>query len=153
MRAALNEHILHVDEASKGNPGLAGSGGVLLDYTGKMVINFSWGLGQRTNNTAEILAIWQGLKQAKRLSIKKLVIIGDSRIIIQALIKKKAPNSMELAHYHWKIINQMKTFEEVKFYHVLRNLNHLADQEANNGVELSKGVLKLNGIEKNEPIP
>ena len=63
---------------SKGNPGPAGSGGVLLDYSGKIVINFSWGLGQRTNNTTEILAIWQGLKQARRLSIKKLAIIGDS---------------------------------------------------------------------------
>ena len=60
---------------------------------------------------------------------------------------------MELAHFHWKIINQMKVFEEVKCYHVLRNLNHLADHEANNGVSLSKGVLKLNGIENHEPIP
>ena len=68
--------------ASKGNPGPAGSGGVLLDYSGKIVFNFTWGLGQKSNNIAEILAIWQGLNQARSLSIKKLVIIGDSRIII-----------------------------------------------------------------------
>ena len=59
-RSSLEEHILHVDGASKGNPRPAGSGGVLLDYSGKIVLNFSWGLGWNTNNIAEILAIGKG---------------------------------------------------------------------------------------------
>ena len=142
-----------MDGASKGNPGPAGSGGVLLDYTGKIVLNFAWGLGQKTNNIAEILAIWQGLNQARSLSIKKLIVIGDSRINIQALKMKKAPNSMDLAHYHRKITIQLKYFEEVMFYHVLRNLNQNADHEANRGASLSKGVLLVNGIEQYFPIP
>ena len=74
----MEKHILHVDGASKGNPGPAGSGGVLIDYSRKIILNFSWGLGKKTNNIAEILAIWQGLSQARRLSIKNLIIIGDS---------------------------------------------------------------------------
>ena len=125
----------------------------MLDYSGKIVLNFSWGLGQNTNNIAEILAIWQGMAQARRLSIKNLAIIGDSRIIIQALNLKKAPNNMGLAHYHWKVIALMKEFEEVKCYHVLQNLNHIADHEANIGASLSKGVILVNGIENHEPIP
>ena len=40
-RASLNKHILHVDGASKGNLGPTGSGGVLLDYSGKIVFNFA----------------------------------------------------------------------------------------------------------------
>ena len=60
---------------------------------------------------------------------------------------------MELAHYHRKIITQMKAFEEVKCFHVLQNLNQIADHEANNGAFLSKGVLMLNGIENHVPIP
>ena len=40
-RSSLNEHILQVDGASKGNPGPAGSGGVLIDYSGKIILNFS----------------------------------------------------------------------------------------------------------------
>ena len=152
-RSSLNEHILQVDGASKGNLGPARSGGVLIDNTEKIIVNFSWGLGKKTNNAAEILAIWQGLNQARRLSIKKLIIIGDSRIIIQALNLKKDPNNMGLAHYHQKVIAQMKEFEEVKCYHVLWNLNHIADHEANIGASLSKGIILVNGIEKHEPIP
>ena len=56
-RYSLEKHILHVDGAWKGNPGPTGSGGVLLDNSGKIVLNFSWGLGQNTNNIAETLAI------------------------------------------------------------------------------------------------
>ena len=110
-------------------------------------------MGKKTNNAAEILAIWQGLNQARRLSIKKLIIMGDSRIIIQALNLNKAPNSMELAHYYRKFISQMNAFEEVKFFHVLRNLNQNADHEANLGVSLSKGVLCLNVVNNHVPIP
>ena len=133
-RSSLNEHILQVHGASKGNPGPAGSGGVLIDNTGRIILNFSWGLGNKTNNAAEIIAIWQGLNQARTLSIKKLTIISDSRITIQALILKKAPNNMELTHFYRKVTLQMEAFEELKFFHVLRQLNHLADHEANLGV-------------------
>ena len=149
----MEKHILHVDGASKGNPGPAGSGGVLLDRSGKIVLNYSWGLGQNTNNTAEILALWQGLAQARRFSIKNLAVIGDSRIIIQALNLKKAPKNMGLAHYYRKVITQLKDFDDIKFYHVLRDLNQMADYEANTGVSLNKAVLLVNGSEKQEPIP
>ena len=91
--------------------------------------------------------------QARSLSINKLAIFGDSRIIMQALNLKKAPNCMGLAHYHRKITFQLKAFEEVKFYHVLRNLNHLADSEANSGASLSKGIIIVNGNEDFMPIP
>ena len=152
-RSSLEKHILQVDGASKGNPGPAGSGGVLFDISGKIVLSFAWGLGQNTNNTAEILAIWQGLAQVRRLSIAKLAVIGDSRIFIQALNQRRAPKNMGLEHYYKKVTDQMKEFEEVKFYHVLRNLNQLADHEANRGTTLGKGVINVNGIENHEPIP
>ena len=60
---------------------------------------------------------------------------------------------MDLAHYYWKVSIQLKDFEEVQFYHVLRNLNQNADQEANVGASMSKGALRFNGIENYMPIP
>ena len=57
-RSSMEKHVLHVDGALKGNPGNSGSGGVLLDSSGKIVLKFAWGLGHNTNNIAEILAIW-----------------------------------------------------------------------------------------------
>ena len=145
--------MLHVDGASKGNPGNSGSGGVLFDSSGKIVLKFAWGLGHNTNNIAEILALWQGLSQARKLFIKNLIFIGDSSIIIQALNLKKAPKNMVLAHSFWKFLNHLKEFDEIKFYHILRTYNHGADHEANIGTSLNKGALLINGIEHHELIP
>jgi hypothetical protein len=39
------KHILSFDGASKGNPGLAGGGGVLVSPTGLLKLSFTWGLG------------------------------------------------------------------------------------------------------------
>ena len=72
---------------------------------------------------------------------------------MQALNLKKAFNCMGLAHYHQKVISQLKAFEEVKCYHILRNLNQIADNEANIGASLSKGIIRVNGNEDHMPIP
>jgi hypothetical protein len=40
------------DGASKGNPGTSGAGGVIYSPDGQSKDNFSWGLGQSTNNQA-----------------------------------------------------------------------------------------------------
>jgi hypothetical protein len=60
---------------------------------------------------------------------------------------------MGLDHYYRKFIDQMKEFEEVKFYHILGNLNQLADHKASRGTSLGKGVINVNGVENHEPIP
>ena len=74
-----------------------------------------------------------------------LAVIGDSRIFIHALNHRKAPKNVGLDHYYRKVLVQMKDFEEVKFYHVLRHLNQLAYHEANIGTSLGKGVISVNG--------
>ena len=60
---------------------------------------------------------------------------------------------MGLAHYYRKVITQLKDFDEIKCYHVLRNLNQKADHEANTGAFLGKGAILVNGTETHEPIP
>ena len=60
---------------------------------------------------------------------------------------------MELTHIYRKVSLKIKDFEEVKFYHVLRHLNNLADHEANLGAQLNKGELSLNGNISHVTIP
>jgi hypothetical protein len=98
-----NKHIFFFDGASKGNPGPAGGGGVLVSPTGHLELRFAWGLGIETNNRAEALALWQGLNQAIIHNVQDLVIIGDSRLIIQALILRKRVKNAKLQHILEKI--------------------------------------------------
>eukprot|EP00253_Pinus_taeda_P022475 PITA_22475 len=91
-RSALEDHCLFFDGASKGNPGIAGSGGVLLNPGGFTEMRFHWGLGIETNNRAQALALWQGLNLAINKNILSLSVFGDSRLIIQALLFPKTPH-------------------------------------------------------------
>ena len=53
---------------------------------------------------AEALALWQGLRIAKAMGIAKLTIIGDSIIVIYALVENFMPNHMGLRHLIHKIV-------------------------------------------------
>jgi ribonuclease HI len=57
---------------------------------------FSWGLGEDTNNMAEALSLWQGLIQARELGINEISVIGDSQLLIQALVTNSLPNQMKI---------------------------------------------------------
>ena len=75
-RSALDEWCLFFDGASKGNPGQAGGGGIIIDPSGKLHLSYAWGLGHTSNNQAEFLALWQGLNQARKLNIQKLLYLA-----------------------------------------------------------------------------
>ena len=95
---------------------------------------------------AEALALWQGLWIAKNQGITELTILGDSRIIIQAMTENSLPNQMNLKHLIQKIKLLSVSFFKIEFYHVLRKTNKEADRAANLGSTLSFGALKINGI-------
>ena len=49
----IDYQSLFFDGASKGNPGLAGAGGVIFYPGGNRPIDYVWGLGKKSNNYAE----------------------------------------------------------------------------------------------------
>ena len=56
--------------ASKGNLGVDGGGGILVNPEGSIHLTYSWALGMDTNNIVDALALWKGLNQAQGLNIK-----------------------------------------------------------------------------------
>ena len=152
-RSALEEWCLFFDGASKGNPGQAGGGGIIIEPSGTLHLSYAWGLGYASNNQAEYLALWQGLTQAVQLNVQKITIFGDSKLVVEALNSKKTPKDITLAHTYKKVLLLLSQFRKYKIYHVLRILNRLADVEANRGTLLSKTQLTVNGEISNHTIP
>ena len=138
--------VLFTDGASKGNPNVAGGGEVLINPDGQMETNFSWGLGIETNNISKALALWQGLLISKNQRISDITVLGDSRIIIQAMVENSLPNQMHLQHLIRKIHVLSLSFHKIDFFHILHNHNKEANLAANIGTTLSSGVLLINGI-------
>ena len=98
-----------------------------------------------SNNKAEALALWQGLKQAQKRNLDSLVVFGDSKLIIQAMRSKKLPSNIFLISILKKILLSVAKFKEIIFFHVLRGLNEQEDLEANKAALLDRSVLVVNG--------
>ena len=143
----MDDHYLFFDEASKGNPGAAGGGGVLLNPDGSTLLRYHWGLGFESNNRAKALALWQGLSLALNRNIHSLTVFGDSRLIIQALNSHSTPSQIHLVLILKKIRFILAKFRKISFYHILRHLNSQADLEANLGSARSQRSLSVNSEE------
>ena len=95
---------------------------------------------------AEALALWQGLWIAKNQGITELTILGDLRIVIQAMVEKSFPNQMHLKHLIKKIKILTLSFLKIDFFHVLRWHNKEADLAVNLGTTLGLRALLINGL-------
>ena len=118
-----------------------------------MVSSYAWGLGNGTNNKAEFCGLYQGLRIAKTKGIAKLLVFRDSRLLIHAITKKKRPSNLQLAQIMQRIQLLCKNFHSISFFHILRNLNAVADEAANDGALLGRGILHMDGREIRWDVP
>ena len=106
-----------------------------------------------SNNMAEALALWQGLKLSHERNLNLLVVFGDSKLILHSMISKNLPPNIFLSAIIKKILLIAAKFQVISFYHILRALNGMADLEANRAASLDKNVLAVSGRESTCNIP
>ena len=139
-----NSYAFLFDGASKGNPGVAGVGGILLDPEGKIEQTFAWGLGFRTNNEAEWMALLQGLTILADTDLCRVAIFGDSRHVIYKMLNGYTIGSVKCQRLYDKITPLLSKHYE--FYHILCANNVVVDALANEGASLPQGHYFLNGL-------
>ncbi len=126
---------LYCDGASRGNPGPAGAGVVLVDPYGVVAVRNLEYLGQATNNVAEYRGLLLGLKMAQNLGIKKLRVYSDSELLVRQLTgayRVKKPHLLALWQEARRELEKFKTHE---ILHVPRELNYQADRLANQAID------------------
>ena len=140
------------DGASKGNPGRVGGGEVIINPGGKVEIEYYWNIGYNSNNMAEAYGLWQGLKQVQKKGVEEVMVIGDSRLIIQALNGGRRGKNERTERIINRIRSMAKRFKKIEFFHVLRELNGLADIAANKSIDVNCYDLIVNSmVSKNIP--
>ena len=89
---------LYFDGGSRGNPGIAGCGALLCKESGG-VENCIWSggnyLGQQTNNVAEYNGLILGLVAAADLGLSAIEIKGDSKLVINQVMRKPVSATSE----------------------------------------------------------
>ena len=126
---------IYTDGASKGNPGDAGVGVVVISQDGSVLREIGDYIGEATNNVAEYLALIRGLQEALDLGATEIEINTDSELLARQLAgayKVKSPNLQPL---HQEAIQLLRVFSHASISHVLREFNKRADELANEGIK------------------
>jgi len=132
---------IFTDGASRGNPGNAGAGVVILENK-KIIIEYSEFLGKKTNNEAEYLAVIRALEKLHEIlneEIKniKLNLYSDSEFLIKQLngeYKVKADKIKPLFNKVQKLKENLK----LNVSWIPRGENEKADLLANKGIDEKK---------------
>jgi len=144
------------DGGSRGNPGPAGIGVVLRAADGTPIVTLGRFIGRATNNTAEYQALITGLQKAQELGAKKLLIRGDSELIIKQMKGEYRVRHPELKPLYEEAYHLLHQFKEAKLEHNLRHKNALADKLANLAMDKKGEVTEAEDdspLEQSTPTP
>src|SRR3989344_3085597 len=131
----MNKLVIHVDGASRGNPGPASVGVEIRDEKGKVVKTVSDYIGTTTNNVAEYFGLITALQEAAILRAGKVHIFTDSELLAKQFsgeYKTKEPFLRLLAHQAKRLSG---FFDECRVTHVPREENKAADKLANEALD------------------
>lgn len=133
---APRELIIEADGGSRGNPGPAGSGAVVIESaTGEVLIEIAKFIGVATNNVAEYLALKAGLEAAISLdAAAQITVRMDSKLVIEQMSggwKIKHPDMIQLGSEIQKIV----AGRQVTWIWIPREENSRADSLANKAMD------------------
>lgn len=140
---------LQFDGGSRGNPGPAGIGVVLTAADETPIFTLGRFVGRCTNNVAEYTALITGLEEAKKLGVRKLIIRGDSELIIKQMRGEYRVKHPDMKVLYDKAMSLASQFEEVKITHNLRHHNELADKLANAAMDRKADVTDVDHLPTN----
>ena len=134
-RTHNDEYVLFFDGCSKNNPGPSGAGAVLY-HNGVEIWSTAVFVGHKeTNNVAEYTGMIVGIKRAAEMGIRRLVVKGDSNLVVQQMNGKFRVNADHIKPLHATAKNIIRNFDSIQFVHVYRHLNKRADELSNMGLE------------------
>lgn len=127
-------NMLFTDGASRGNPGPASAGIVLLRNGADEKV-FSTRLGTATNNQAEYWALLHGLEAAVKAEMTELDCFLDNELIVKQLNKECAVRSKHLRSLYARVLELVSQIGVVRFQHIAREQNVRADALANQALD------------------
>jgi ribonuclease HI len=125
---------MHIDGASRGNPGKAASA-VVLARPGEPVVEEADTIGTASNNVAEYTALVEGLTLAAELGVKRLSVFSDSELLVKQMSGEYKVKNEDLRGLYEEACRLRKQFEKVTIAHVRREQNKRADAIGNDALD------------------
>ena len=128
---------IYADGGSRGNPGPAAVGVVLLDEKNRKIEEVSRYIGQATNNAAEYLAVIYGLQEAVLKKAANVVIHVDSQLVARQLKGEYRVKDQDMRKYFDLALNLFRLFGKVEIREIPREKNKDADALVNRALDLN----------------
>lgn len=133
------ELLIYTDGGSRGNPGPSAAGYVILTADENQVLERGGQyLGITTNNQAEYQAVKLALDSAAKFAPESIQFRIDSLLVVNQLNGTFKVKSKELWPVHEAIKRLASAYGSVKYEHVYREHNTLADDEVNKVLDAQK---------------
>ncbi len=136
----MDRVIVEADGGSRGNPGPAGYGAVVVDPDTQIVLAERFdSLGSTTNNVAEYAGLIAGLEAAAELGAARVEVRMDSKLVVEQMSGRwqiKHPGLRPLAA---KAAQLLRRFQGVTFEWIPRAQNTKADALANRAMDAAAG--------------
>jgi ribonuclease H / adenosylcobalamin/alpha-ribazole phosphatase len=136
----LTAVVVEADGGSRGNPGPAGYGALVMDpVTGAVLAERSEAIGIETNNVAEYRGLIAGLTAARELGARRVSVRMDSKLVVEQMKgtwQVKHPGLRELAR---EAVALRQQFDDVTFAWIPREQNKHADRLANEAMDRAAG--------------
>jgi ribonuclease HI len=126
---------LHVDGASRGNPGEAGFGVHAASPDGREFAGLYGYLGRATNNVAEYQALLHALRFALEHGASEVEVFSDSELLVRQIEGRYRVKNPGLLPLHGEARALLARFGRWRVTHVPRERNREADALANRAVD------------------
>ena len=133
--AATGKLLIYIDGASRGNPGNAAAGVVILDEQQEPVLERKKYLGKTTNNVAEYQALILALQEAVNMGAVQVEIKTDSELLARQWngeYRVQNPGLVPLMQQARRLAGRLQS---CKVAHVPREQNKRADALANQAID------------------
>jgi len=133
---------IFIDGASRGNPGLAGSG-VVIKEGKEILVRKGYFLKNATNNEAEYNALIKALEIVPEFvkNTASVIIKSDSKLLVKQMGGEYRIKSITLKPFFQKAKVLLKHCPSCEIEYLPREENILADKLANMAIDLEEDVV------------
>jgi ribonuclease HI len=133
--------LIHIDGASRGNPGEAGFGIHVTDASGAERAALYGYLGRASNNVAEYQALIHALRWALEQGEKEVAVFSDSELVVRQIEGRYKVKHPDMIPLHREASSLLRRFGAASVTHVRREQNREADRLANQALDLKASKL------------
>jgi len=125
------KYLAYFDGSAKPNPGIMSIGGFIQGPDKRRIYKYSINKGEGTNNVAEYLSLIHVLEEAKKRGIQRLLVRGDSQLIINQANGIWKAREQKMKDLYSQVVKARKDIPTCDIMWYPRSENKEADKLAN----------------------